>query len=129
MEERIRYITHRGQRVLLADVTNCTIAEMVALGRLVPTYVASEPPGSVLLLADFTGSRFDKTALETLKQATVYDRPHLKRSAWVGLEGMPKVFYENLKSFSQRDLPVFSTREEALEWLVAEEEEKLASGQ
>jgi hypothetical protein len=127
MEDRIRYITHRGQRVLLADVTNCTIAEMMSLGRLVPTYVANEPAGSVLLLADFTGSRFDKAALETLKQATVYDRPHLKRSAWVGLEGMPKVFYENLKSFSQRDLPVFTTREEALEWLVAEE--KIASGQ
>jgi len=127
MEERIRFITHRGQQVLLADVTNCTIAEMVALGRLVPTYVANQPSGSVLLLADFTGSRFDKTALETLKQATVYDRPHLKRSAWVGLEGMPKVFYENLKSFSQRDLPVFTTREEALDWLVAEE--KMASGQ
>jgi len=127
MEDRIRYITHRGQRVLLADVTNCTIAEMMSLGRLVPTYVANEPAGSALLLADFTGSRFDKAALETLKQATVYDRPHLKRSAWVGLEGMPKVFYENLKSFSQRDLPVFTTREEALEWLVAEE--KIASGQ
>jgi SpoIIAA-like len=129
MEERIRFITHRGQRVLLADVTNCTIAEMVALGHLVPTYLADEPPGSILLLADFTGSKFDKTALETLKQATVYDRPHLKRSAWVGVEGMPKVFYENLKSFSQRDLPVFTTREEALDWLVAEEQERIASGQ
>lgn len=127
MEERVRYITHHGQRVLLADVTNCTIAEMMALGRLVPTYLANEPPNSVLLLADFSGSKFDKAALETLKQATVYDRPHLKRSAWVGLEGMPKVFYENLKSFSQRDLPVFATREEALDWLVAEE--KIASGQ
>jgi len=127
MEERIRYITHRGQRVLLADITNCTTVQMVALGRLVPTYLANEPPGSVLLLADFTGSKFDKTAFETLKQAAVYDRPHLKRSAWVGVEGMPKVFYENLKTFSQRDLPVFTTREEALDWLVAEE--KIASGQ
>src|SRR5579863_9933474 len=121
MEERIRYITHRGQRVLLADITNCTTTEMMSLGRLVPTFLANEPPGSVLLLADFTGSKFDKPALETLKQATVYDRPHLKRSAWVGMEGMPKVFYENLKSFSQRDLPTFATREEALDWLVAEE--------
>src|SRR5579863_3436711 len=121
MEERIRYIIHRGQRVLLADITNCTTTEMVSLGRLVPTYLTNEPLGSVLLLADFTGSKFDKAAVETLKQATVYDRPHLKRSAWVGTEGMPKVFYENLKSFSQRDLPVFATREEALDWLVAEE--------
>jgi len=127
MEERIRFITHRGQQILLVDVSNCTSAEMIALAKVLPSHLADEPLGSVLLLADFTGSKFDKTAFESLKQAAVYDRPHLKRSAWVGVEAMPKVFYENLKSFSQRDLPVFTTREEALNWLVAEE--KIASGQ
>ena len=127
MEERIRFISHHGQQVLLVDVTNCTTAEMIELGRMVPSYVASEPLGSLLLLADFTGSKFDKSAVETLKQATVFDRPHIKRSAWVGTEGMPKVFYDNLKAFSQRDLPTFQTREEALDWLVSEE--KMASGQ
>jgi hypothetical protein len=127
MEERIRFVDYRGQQILLVDVTNCTTAEMIEIGRLVPSYVSSEPRGSVLLLADFTGSKFDKFAVETLKQATVFDRPHIKRSAWVGIEGMPKVFYDNLKAFSQRDLPTFKTREEALDWLVAEE--KMASGQ
>jgi hypothetical protein len=127
MEERIRFITHKGQQVLLVDVSNCTIEEMIALGRLLPTHLAAEPKGSVLLLADFSGSKFDKAAIESLKQATVYDRPHIKRSAWVGTEALPKVFYENLKTFSQRDLPTFKTREEALEWLIAEE--KMASGQ
>ena len=127
MEERIRFITYRGQQVLLVDVSNCTSAEMIKLARTLPSHLAEEPRGSVLLLADFSGSKFDKTAFESLKQAAVYDRPHLKRSAWVGTEAMPKVFYENLKSFSQRALPTFATREEALEWLVAEE--KMASGQ
>jgi hypothetical protein len=127
MEERIRFVDHHGQQILLVDVTNCTPAEMIEIGRLVPSYVSSEPRGSVLLLADFTGSKFDKSAVETLKQATVFDRPHIKRSAWVGTEGLPKVFYDNLKAFSQRDLPTFRTREEALDWLVAEE--KVASGQ
>jgi len=127
MEERIHFIHHHGKQILLVDVTNCTTAEIIELGRLVPSYVSSEPRGSVLLLADFTGSKFDKTAVETLKQAAVFDRPHIKRSAWVGVEGMPKVFYDNLKAFSQRDLPTFKTREEALDWLVSEE--KMASGQ
>jgi hypothetical protein len=127
MEERIHFISYKGKQVLLIDVSNCTTAEMIELARLVPTYVGAEPRGSVLLLADFTGSKFEKAAFESLKEAVVYDRPHLKRSAWVGVEALPKVFYENLKAFSQRDLPTFSTREEALEYLVAEE--KLASGQ
>ena len=129
MEDRIRYITHRGKQVLLVDVSNCTSAEMIALAHLLPSNLADEPPGSVLLLADFTGSRFDKVAFESLKEAAVYDRPHIRRSAWVGVEAMPKVYYENLKSFSQRDLPIFTTREEALDWLVTEVEEKMASGQ
>jgi len=63
----------------------------------------------------------------SLKQATVFDRPHVKRSAWVGTEALPRVFYENLKAFSQRDLPTFKSREEALDWLVADE--TMASGQ
>lgn len=127
MEERIRFITHRGQQVLLADVSNCSSAEMIELARMLPAFIADQPKASILLLADFTGAKFDKVAFESLKQATVFDRPHLKRSAWIGTETLPKIFYENLKAFSQRELPTFKTREEALDWLVAEE--KMASGQ
>ena len=129
MEERIRFITHKNRQVLLVDATNRSPAEMMALGPLVRAQVASEPRGSVLLLADLTGSKVDKAAFESIKQTVVLDRPHIKRSAWVGVEALPKIFYENLKHFSRRDLPVFTTREEALEYLVAEQEEKLASGQ
>jgi hypothetical protein len=50
----------------------------------------------------------------------VFDRPHLKKSAWVGTESLPNIFYEHIKTFSRRDLPTFKTREEALDWLVKE---------
>lgn len=128
MEERIRFIRHREQEILLIDVSGCSAAELSRIARLVPAYTVTRPRGSVLLLADFTGAEFDKENIEILKQATVFDRPHLKRSAWVGVESLPKVFYENIKSFSRRDLPTFKTREEALDWLVTDEE-KMASGQ
>ncbi len=48
------------------------------------------------------------------------DRPYVKRSAWVGVESLPQVFYEHFKNFSQRELPAFKTREEAMDWLVQE---------
>ena len=111
----------RGIDVLLVDLSDCTPEQIAAASHLLPTYLAAQTRGSVLLLADFTGAKFDKTALEAMKQAAVFDRPHLKRSAWVGTESLPKVFYENIKSFSQRSLPTFKTREEALDWLVAED--------
>lgn len=120
-EERIRFIEHRGKRILLIDVSHCSAHELATLARLVPSYVTTEPRESVLLLADFTGAEFDRIAIDRLKESTVFDRPHLKRSAWVGIESLPKVFYEHIKSFSRRDLPAFKTREEALDWLVREE--------
>lgn len=123
MEERIRFVTHRGQQVLLVDVSHCSPEEVAKLAREVPHHVSTLPPESVLLLADFTGSKFDKDALTALKEATVFDRPHLKRSAWVGTETLPKVFYENIKMFSQRKLPTFASREEALDWLVEAKDE------
>jgi hypothetical protein len=117
-ESRIRFISHQGKKILLIDVSNCSASELKRLAALVPEYVTSEPKNSVLLLADFTGAEFDHEAAMQLKESTVFDRPHLKRSAWVGVDSMPRVFYQNIKSFSQRELPTFKTREEALEWLV-----------
>jgi hypothetical protein len=121
MEERIRFIEQQGKRILLIDLSHSSGDELATLIRLVPSYVTSEPRESVLLLADFTGAEFDRIAIDRLKESTVFDKPHLKRSAWVGIETLPNVFYEHIKSFSRRDLPAFKTREEALAWLVSEE--------
>ena len=119
-DNRIRFITHQGKRILLADLSHCSAAELSKISAQVPAHVTKEPRGSVLLLADFTGAEIDKTGVMRIKEGAVFDRPHIKRSAWVGTDSMPHVFYENIKSFSQRDLPTFKTREEALEWLVGE---------
>lgn len=121
MEDRIRFIEHKGRKILLVDVSHCTPADTAKIALLVPSYVTSQDRGSVLLLADFTGTEFDRIAIDRLKEATVFDKPHLKRSAWVGIESLPHVFFEHIKNFSRRDLPTFKTREEALEWLVKEE--------
>ena len=118
VEDRIRYITHKGKTVLLVDVSHCTAEEVTKISRLVPSFVTEHPRGSVLLLGDFTGAQINRQAAEQLKHDTVSDRPHLKRSAWVGTDSIPHVFYENIKHFSRRDLTSFRTREEALDWLV-----------
>ena len=117
-EDRIRFVEHRGKRILLVDISHCSATEVEKMARLVPSYVTSEQEGSVLLLADFTGAEFNRIAIDRLKESAVFDRPHLKRSAWVGIEKLPKIFFEHIKSFSRRELPTFTTREEAMDWLV-----------
>ena len=119
-QDRIRFIEHKGKQILLVDVSHCGAVEVEKISRLVPSFLASEPKGSVLLLGDFTGAEVTKQTAERLKQDTVFDRPYLKRSAWVGTDAIPHALFENIKSFSRRELPTFKTREEAMEWLVKE---------
>jgi hypothetical protein len=117
MAERLRFIEHSRQRVLLIDFTRCPREEMLALLGDIQETITQEPRDSVLVLADFAGAEIDKEVAMRIKEALVFDRPFVKRSAWVGTHSLPKVFYENFKNFSQRDIPTFKTREEALDAL------------
>ena len=122
--DRVRFITHQGQRILLVDLSGCNPTQVAVIADLVPSYVTAEPEHSVLLLADFSDAQVDRNALEHLKKAMVYDRPHVKRSAWIGAAGFPKAFYENVKAFTVREFPIFQTRDQALAYLLGEDQEE-----
>jgi hypothetical protein len=55
-----------------------------------------------------------------MKETAVFDKPFVKKSALIGTEDLPIAFYDELKSYSRRELLIFKTREEALDWLAAD---------
>jgi hypothetical protein len=120
VNERIRFITHNGKQILLTDFSNCSANEVEKLARAVPEYVTVRQRGSVLLLADFTRASFDVEAMRALKESAVFNKPYIKKSAWIGAEYLPKEFEQNLKDYSRREFPTFKSREEALTWLIAD---------
>ena len=120
MPDRVQFIEHKGQQILLIDFSRCDPRQILAIVNEVQEEVSDHARGSVLTLADFTGAQIDKAAATRIKEALAMDRPYVKRSAWIGTESLPKVFYENFKTFSRRDFPTFQTREEAMDWLVEE---------
>jgi len=119
--DRVRFIRHQGQQILLADMTDCSAEEVIKVASDVQRIVTAQSPKSVLTLCDFTGTRFSRAAFTRIKEVAVFDRPFVQRAAFVGAESLPKVFYEALKTFSRREFPRFKTREEAMDWLVREE--------
>ena len=94
---------------------------MIELLTEVQRIVTVQPRKSVLTLGDFTGAEFSRAAVTRMKEVAVFDRPYVKRAAFVGAESLPEVFYEALKTFSQREFRKFKTREEAMDWLIREE--------
>lgn len=120
VSNRLRFVQHKGQVVFVIDFSHCKAKEMLMLINQVKMIVARHAPGSMLTFADFTGAEIDKQVATRMKEVLVMDRPYVKRSAWIGVESVPHQYYENIKSFSQRDFPMFKTREEAMDWLVTE---------
>ncbi len=117
--ERLRYVEHRGKHILLADVTACTEEQLADCIKAVPQYVTKQPEHSVLILGDFTGSHFTKETIEQLKIAAVFDRPHVAKAAWVLSDNLHKVLLESIRNFSAREIAVFATRQQALDYLAS----------
>jgi hypothetical protein len=118
VNERIRFITHKGKQILLTDFSNCSADEVEKVARAIPEYVTVQPRGSVLLLTDFTKASFDVEAIRAIKESAVFNKPYNRKSAWIGAENLPRDFEKNLKEYSRRKFPAFKNREEALTWLI-----------
>jgi hypothetical protein len=120
MDERIRFIEHQGKQILLLDYSNATAVEILLLLEQVRAIVGRRARGSVVTLADFTGAEIDHDVAMKIKEVLTLDRPYVKKTAWVGTEGIPHAVMENFHTFSQREIVTFKTREEAMDWLAGE---------
>jgi hypothetical protein len=117
-DDRIQLITHQGKQILTVDLSHCSAVRVEKILREVPEVVSTYPLGSVLVFCDLTGASFNREAVLAMKEAAVFDKPYVKRSAWVGAESFPPEYSKSLSSFSGREFPAFKRREEALAWLV-----------
>jgi hypothetical protein len=117
---RIQSLGFKGKQILLVDFSSLSAAEVENTVRAVPEVVTTRARGSVLLLADFTDAAFNQEALLAMKESAVFNKPFIRKTAWVGADSFPEAFRENLRTFSGREFPIFKSREEALEWLAAD---------
>ena len=118
MDDRIHFVEHHGKQILLLDFSHANANEMQLLLEYVRITVAKHAHESVVTLADFTGAAVDHAVATKLKEVLTLDRPFVKKTAWVGAESIPHAFMENFHNFSQREIVMFKTREEAMDWLV-----------
>ncbi len=115
--DRISFITHRGKRILLIDYSYCSAAEIAEVADQAPAIITREPEESVLLLDDFTGAEFTREAIEHFKVAAAVDKPYILRDAMVLDHNLPKALYDSVRAFSTREFPIFTSREEAMDYL------------
>ena len=114
---RANFITHRDRRILHIDFTNCSPEEFRAGMTETQQTIAAEPLGSVLTFTDFTGLRIDSGISAQLSAYAKANKPYVRAAALLGIEGINRLLLSGVALFSKRDLRVFDSREDALEWL------------
>jgi len=119
--DRIRWIEHRGTRILYYDWSNIQdYDQAVALVRASATPMRKEPEGSVLVLTNVEGSRFNKRVLDAVLELMNGNKPHVKASAIAGMNGIMRAAYGALGKLTSRRLHAAATIEEAKDWLASQ---------
>ena len=121
--DRVRFVTHQGKQILLIDYSGCTRQALLDILKESERIVLAQPPDSVLTLADVTGVQVSKDVVDEAKKVAVRERDRVKRAAIVGIESVPKVLFDSVRTFAAREYHTFATREEAMDWLVKEDTE------
>ena len=90
--DRVRFVSHKGKHILLVDLTDCSPEQVTKIASEVQRIVIRQSPQSVLTLADFRNARLSRAAFTRIKEVAVFDRPFVKRAAFVGAESLPNAF-------------------------------------
>jgi hypothetical protein len=115
-----QWISHKGKRILLIDFSRAAIAAINATIAQAKPLIASEPPLSILCLVDTSESKFDIEISKAIQNFSEHNKPHMKMTALVGVEGLQKVVYFAVLTFTKRtNIVLKNSRAEALDWLVA----------
>jgi len=115
--ERVAFTVHKGNRILIIDLSGLDAEGMLPEFEKTKKLVSAEPRASAKTLIDATKSRVDIHSLQALKDLAAHDKPFVKASAVVGVDGPIGVLLDTVEKFSGRSFKRFGTRAEALDWL------------
>ena len=119
MEDRISRIEHQGVSILFQDFRGLQRVEDAQTAfEQSRAIVTSAAPESILILTDFTGSRFNAQMVEAAKQLAAQNKPFVRASALVGLSGLQTVLFTGVNQSAERDIQWFADVDAAKAWLV-----------
>lgn len=116
----VQKVNHRGKEVILFD---CAAKEKEVVFKVIEEgkqEVAKYPPKTALALTDVTGLRFNTDISDAFREFAAHNKPFIRASALVGITGLQKIAYQTIMTLTGRNIPIFSTRQEALDWLIAQ---------
>ncbi len=119
--KRSYWLEHKGKRILFIDFAHTDLSGITeAISQAKPA-IEGEPRHSVLCLVETHGTRLSVPIGQAIMSFTLHNKPFMKMTAIVGVDGLQQVILNSAIIFTKRtNLIVKKSREEALDFLVAQ---------
>lgn len=118
---RVEFILHKGAQILDLDCRGSKdVNDNIAIFQKAQKMAMLEPLKSVKLITDVSDAHYDSDGVKAMKAFSKAVTPHMKASAAVGVTGLKKIILQSLIMLTGREIRLFDTREQALEWLVGQ---------
>ena len=120
MSERVKWIEHKGEKILFADLSNTETAEEVqeVLGRVFE--IAKTVPESTLqYLTNMDQAHVTAKVMPVYRNAADQIKPYVKKWSMFGLSKINVMILKLLQKSLGLDAQPFTNQEEALEYLVS----------
>ncbi len=118
MEHRVKFIEHKGKKILHLDFSQARADEVIHIIRKAKDVIAAQPANSIRTLTDVTDLKFNTDASEAMKEFASHNKPFVTAAAVVGVTGLKRIIYNAVVKFSGRNLVVFDSHGQAKDWLV-----------
>jgi len=118
--ERIKFIEHKGAKILHLDFTRTQPYEVLRIISKAKDVIAAQPPRSLRTLTDVTDLKFNADATEAMKEFAHHNKPYVSAAAVVGVTGLKQIIYNAVVKITGRNLVVFDSSDQAKEWLATQ---------
>jgi hypothetical protein len=115
--ERQTWVRHKGVKICIRDFSNLYGEEAIRIAKLQRDWHDQTDKRGIRLLLDVTNLSADKELVHIFKDSAKNRQDRFSKVAAVGIEGMMKLFFRAINTFSNIGAKPFDTREEALDWL------------
>jgi hypothetical protein len=115
---QVSWIEYKGKKMLYMNYSDSTTEEVIKCTEETIEIVKKEPPLSVLGIVDVRNSPFDTATSAAMKKLADSNKPYIKMSVVVGVEGIKQIIYKAVLKFTGRkNLLLKNTIEEARDFL------------
>lgn len=120
MAERVRWIEHKGQKIIYNDFSKIHSNDVITVvNDFEKMIMDNKENNNLLVLSNMNDAHFFGDAFEEVKRVIKTVRPYIKKRAVIGITGVKAILYKSVNIFAKgTPTKIFNTLEEAKDYLV-----------